>query len=76
MPQSKITSKYQVTIPKAIRERLGLRPRDRLIWEIVDGEARVRPARDSWKDLRGCVAVGPGSTVQDVRRARAARGQR
>lgn len=39
-----MTSKGQVTIPKAIRERLGLRAGDRLDFEVArDGRVVVQP---------------------------------
>jgi antitoxin PrlF len=41
----RITSKGQVTIPQDIREELGLLPNTEVIFEVVDGEARLRKAR-------------------------------
>jgi antitoxin PrlF len=40
MPSSTLTSKGQVTIPKVIRERLGLGEGDRLEF-ILDGAGRI-----------------------------------
>jgi AbrB family looped-hinge helix DNA binding protein len=40
----RITSKGQVTIPQEIREELGLLPNTEVVFEIVDGEARLRKA--------------------------------
>jgi antitoxin PrlF len=40
----KITSKGQVTIPRHIRERLGLLPDTGIEWELRDGEAVLRKA--------------------------------
>ena len=48
MPTSTVTSKGQVTIPKAIRERLGLNEGDRLEFSIDDSGrivARRAPRR-------------------------------
>jgi len=74
MVQSKITSKYQVTVPKDIRDKLGLKAGDRLVWEAVGDHARVAPARTAFLERRGTIQVGPGSVVDDIRRARRERG--
>lgn len=68
------TSKYQTTVPKEVRRKLGLCPRDVLREEVVDGGVQIIPAWRGFLDHRGCVRVGPGSVVEDVRRARAQRG--
>ena len=74
MIQSTITSKYQTTVPKEIRVKLGLRPSDVLRWEATGRDIRVVPARRGFLDRRGSLRVGPGSAADDVRRARALRG--
>jgi AbrB family looped-hinge helix DNA binding protein len=40
----KVTSRYQVSIPKALAEQLGVRPGDEVEWEVAGDEFRVRPA--------------------------------
>ncbi|MEM6455520.1 MAG: type II toxin-antitoxin system PrlF family antitoxin [Acidobacteriota bacterium] len=74
MAQSTITTKFQTTVPKEIRQKLGLRPQDKLHWEIVGNEARIVPARRTFLAHRGRIQVGPGSAVGDVARARTLRG--
>ena len=37
-----LTAKGQVTIPKAVRDALGLQKGDQLSWELEDGSVRVR----------------------------------
>ena len=39
--QSLITSKYQTTIPKAIRENLGLSVKDALEWKLEKGKVTL-----------------------------------
>jgi antitoxin PrlF len=39
MIESRITSKAQVTLPKAVRSALRVRSGDRLLWEIEEGRA-------------------------------------
>jgi AbrB family looped-hinge helix DNA binding protein len=41
---STLTSKAQTTIPREIRERLGLRAGDRLVYEIEGATVRIRKA--------------------------------
>src|SRR5437899_2598251 len=43
---SKITSKYQVSIPKALAMRLGLHPGDDIDWSDAGDELRIRRARE------------------------------
>ena len=74
MPKSTITSKHQTTVPKAIREKLGVGPGDVLRWEIVGATVRLTAADRAFLKRRGTIKVGPGSAVADVARARALRG--
>ena len=41
---AKVTSKLQVTIPKALAERYGIRPGDEIEWEAAGQFIRVVPA--------------------------------
>lgn len=42
---SKLTRKYQATIPAQIRKLLGLKSGDRVVFEIEDGKVILRKAR-------------------------------
>lgn len=70
MPKSTITVKYQTTVPKEVREKLGVGPADVLLWEVVRDHVRVMASGRAFLDLRGSFKVGPGNPVEDVRRAR------
>ena len=74
MTQSTITSKYQTTIPKEIREGLGIGPQDTLRWELAGGHARVSLAETAFHKRQGSIHRGAGSATADVRRIRALRG--
>ncbi|WP_317706574.1 AbrB/MazE/SpoVT family DNA-binding domain-containing protein [Methylomarinovum caldicuralii] len=52
----KVTSKGQATIPAEIRKALGIRPGDRIVWEI-DAEGAVRIRRATPLDLEYLKAV-------------------
>lgn len=41
---SKVTSKYQVSIPKALAEKIGIEVGDELEWEEAAGTLRARAA--------------------------------
>jgi antitoxin PrlF len=71
MPMSTITSKGQITIPKVIRDRLGVRPGDRLVFrERDDGTVVMEAATLDLRTLRGCLeARRSGVTVEDMKRA-------
>jgi antitoxin PrlF len=54
MPISTLTSKGQMVIPKAIRDRLGLHPGDTLDFVVQDnGDVLIRPATDDVRQLKG-----------------------
>ena len=55
MVKTRITSKGQVTVPKNVRERLGLRPGDELEFTEEDGVFRLRKRVDPdvFKKYRG-----------------------
>jgi len=56
MAEAKLTSKGQVTIPKSVRERMGLRTGDRIEFvEEAPGEFRIVPVTRDIRALRGIV---------------------
>jgi antitoxin PrlF len=76
----KLGPKGQVVIPKAIRDRLGLRPGDRVVVGQSDEEVRIRKAvadpvqrRAILASLRGALAGGPSLTEALERDRRAER---
>ena len=68
MIRSTVTSRGQTTLPKAVREALGLRPGDRLIYDVEDGEVRIRRPR-SILELAGMLkehATDPPMTLEEM----------
>lgn len=54
--QATITAKGQVTVPKVIRDKLRLKPGDRVDFLLdASGELRVAPVTASVKQLKGMV---------------------
>jgi len=70
MTKSTITLKYRTTVPKEVREKLGVGPSDVLHWEVLGDHVRVTASSRDFLDLRGSFKVGPGDPVEDVRKAR------
>ena len=52
MERVKVSPKFQVVIPKAIREKLNIQAGQELLVYILDGKLRIEPPR-SIKELRG-----------------------
>ena len=70
---STLTSKGQVTIPKALREQLGLEAGDRLEFVLrEDGKVEMVPLDDSIEALKGAVEVTRAATTEEMNEAIAA----
>lgn len=57
--QAKVTSKGQITIPKVVREALGLTEGDTLLFRVEDGRATLART-PSLLELAASVPVPPG----------------
>ena len=64
---STVTTKGQVTIPKRIRDRLDIKPNDRVDF-FVEGERAILVPVRPLSELRGAVSAQPGSTIRSERR--------
>ena len=68
--QSVITSKYQTTIPKAIRENIGLSVKDALDWKVEKGQIIISPSKRDFLKYRNAVKIGRGDIAGDIETAR------
>jgi AbrB family looped-hinge helix DNA binding protein len=68
--QSVITSKFQTTIPKAVREHLKLSIHDNLEWRVDQGRIVVLPVQKRFLEYRNLIKTGPGKIDEDVKLAR------
>mgnify|MGYP001613902081 CR=1 FL=1 len=68
--QSIITSKFQTTIPKAVREQLGISINDALEWIVEKGKVVVHPVHNNFLKYRGSVKTGAGDIAADIQSAR------
>jgi AbrB family looped-hinge helix DNA binding protein len=76
MATATLTAKGQVTVPKAIRDALGLEPGDRIEF-LLDAQGRVTiwPVTEDITALKGIVKyTGPPVSVEDMNAAIRERG--
>ena len=70
MVESAITSKGQTTLPKPVREALGVVPGDRVRYVILDNnEVRIVPIRPLSRLYGTLKHDGPAATLQEMDRA-------
>ena len=70
MISSVITSKGQTTIPKVIRDSLGVEPGGRVRYVVLDnGEVRIVPTRPVSRLFGLCQYDGQPVTIEDMKRA-------
>jgi AbrB family looped-hinge helix DNA binding protein len=67
---SKVTSKLQVSVPKAIADRYQIRPGDEIEWIAAGDTIRVLPAgpRRSADDVSGRLSLYDAATTRQRRR--------
>jgi len=70
MPIAVITSKGQMTVPKAIRDSLELKPADRVVLVMEGDHAVLFPLRGTILDAAGSVKPPAGKRPTDFRRIR------
>ncbi len=69
MVQSAITSKGQTTLPKSVRQALGVKTGDRIRYVILDNEVRILPVRPIGRLFGVLKHEGPPVRLEDVERA-------
>lgn len=73
---STVTAKYQTTIPKKVRDQLGIAVNDSLEWIVDEGRVIVHPVHSAFLSYRGSVKVGSGDIAADIASAREKRVER
>jgi AbrB family looped-hinge helix DNA binding protein len=68
--ESTITSKFQTTIPKAIRENLALGVNDTLEWKVDHGKIIVASKQKKFLKYQNKVKIGKGDIDADIALAR------
>ena len=70
MTESTITSKGQTTLPKVVRDALGVVPGDRIRYVVFDdNEVRLIPVRPLSRLFGTLRYNGPPVTLEDMERA-------
>ncbi len=69
MFESTITSKGRTTLPKPVREALGVRPGDRVRYIIFGDEVRIIPMRPLARLFGMLKYEGPPKTLEEMERA-------
>ncbi|MDI6717157.1 MAG: AbrB/MazE/SpoVT family DNA-binding domain-containing protein [Actinomycetota bacterium] len=67
--KSTVSARGQVTIPAKVREALGLKPGDRVIYKVVGGKAEIMPIKGTILDAAG--TVKPKAKPENFRKIRA-----
>lgn len=68
--KSTVTTKYQTTIPKAVREQLGICVNDLLEWVVEKGRVVVYPIHSDFLRYQGSVKIGVGDIAADIQSER------
>jgi len=68
MLESTITRKGQTTIPKEVRDFLGLKPNDSIFYLIEDDKVILKPLHGDILELRG--SINPRKTPEDFKQVR------
>ncbi|EMY77259.1 transcriptional regulator, AbrB family [Leptospira weilii serovar Ranarum str. ICFT] len=74
--RSKITSKYQITIPKEIREFLKLSMEDVIEWSIDEQGIHIESANKPFLKYKGFFSAGSVDVKEDIKKAWEARAKR
>ncbi len=71
-----ITSKFQTTIPKKIREKLKLSVNDTLEWNVERGRITVLPLHKNFLLHKNSIKTGAGDIGKDISLARKLRSEK
>lgn len=69
MIESSVTKKGQTTLPKPVRESLGLQAGDRVRYVIADGEVRLLPVRPISRLFGALRNDGSAVTLEEMEQA-------
>jgi AbrB family looped-hinge helix DNA binding protein len=68
--QTVITTKFQTTIPKKIREKLKLVVNDALNWRVEGGKIILEPLHKGFMLRKNSIKTGAGDIDEDIAQAK------
>ncbi len=68
--KSVVTSKFQTTIPEAVRDYMNLSENDTLEWNILDGKIIVTSSSKNFLKHQNTIKTGRGDISKDIESAR------
>ena len=68
--KTKITDKFQITIPKEIRKKMNLSQKDSIEWTTEDGKIIIKPVKREFLKYKGYIKVGEGNIEEDIQAAK------
>lgn len=71
MIESTVTKRGQTTLPKPVRDTLGVQAGDRVRYVVLDGEVRILPVRPIRRLFGALEHDGPPVTVEEMEQAAA-----
>lgn len=74
--ESIVTSKFQTTIPKAVRENLKIKINDAIDWKVENGKVIVTSVQTNFLKHKNSVSTGKGNIKEDIQMARKMRADR
>ena len=69
MLESSVTKKGQTTLPKPVRDALGVQAGDRVRYVVLDGEVRILPVRPIHRLFGALKHDGRPVTAKEMERA-------
>ena len=63
---SKITTKFQITIPSKIRKMLKLSRHDLIEWTVENGRVYFKQTKNDIMKMKGYIQIGDGDIEQDI----------
>ncbi len=69
MQSSKVSTKYQITIPKGIRQKIGVSAGDVIVFEVQNDKVQIEKLEEFYERYAGSIKVKePVKVVKEARK--------